>query len=169
MSRQWKKCARRSNFARLEQERAVLELKSYRGSSKLKSQKASINYVISPRRRFRTPSGKNQHSASFCSHLHLSSLIMEKTRTISRSCFFIGAFQRRTDIIPIHFLRLPGSENAEKTVRLPHPCPFTYFLLYNKGVHDGEHLGVRAELHALVLVIVAHEHDRRQDVVGRGV
>ena len=81
MSRQWKKCARRSNFARLEQERAVLELKSYRGSSKLKSQKASINYVISPRRRFRTPSGKNQHSASFCSHLHLSSLIMEKTRT----------------------------------------------------------------------------------------
>ena len=81
MSRQWKKCARRSNFARLEPERAVLESKSYRGSSKLKSQKASINYVISPRRWFRTPSGKNQHSASFCSHLHLSSLIMEKTRT----------------------------------------------------------------------------------------
>lgn len=39
----------------------------------------------------------------------------------------------------------------------------------DEGVHDGEHFGVGAQLYALVLVVIAHEYDRHEDVVGGGV
>ena len=68
-----KKCARRTNFARLEPERAVLESKSYRRSSKLNSQSLH-QYVISPRRRFRTPSGKKSTQCELFVHIYTSLL-----------------------------------------------------------------------------------------------